>query len=206
MTMKTLPLFLTILLSLCTCACSEDKKENAVVMPANKPAHEVYREWHDLCLEGETKTIEQQIKKYIQVLEKNPNDHLARAYLGSAYALRAKAGTFGPSKLMYLNKGKKQLNTAVESAPKDPRVRMVRAIGYYKVPKRFNTRPTAVSDFEFLMESISQKNCPLLVNEKQAALYYAHLTFQEEGHKDAAKAKQLCHKLAPNSEYGKLTR
>lgn len=203
--MKAYTVFLAVLISLCTCACSEDK-DKTITMPANKPAHQVYREWHDLCLKGESKTIEKQIKKYIQVLDKNPNDHLARVYLGSAYALRAKAGTFGPSKLLYLNKGKKQLNAAVKAAPNDPRVRMVRAIGYYKVPKRFKTRPTAVSDFEFLMKAISKKSCPLLINEKQAALYYAHLTFKEEGHKDAAKAKQLCHQLAPNSEYGKLTR
>ncbi len=204
--MKGVPLFFAILFSFCNCACSEDKEDKIINIPADKPAHQVYREWHDVCLEGNSKAIEKQINKFVQVLNQNPNDHLARAYLGSAYALRAKAGIFGPSKLLYLNKGKKQLNAAVEAAPHDPRDRMVRAIGYYKVPTRFKTRPTAVSDFEFLMKAISQKNCPLLVNEKQAALYYAHLTCKEEDHKDAAKAKLLCHQLAPNSEYGKLTK
>lgn len=201
--MKALTISFAILMSLCTWACSEDKV--LVEIPADKTTHQTYREWHDQCLGGDKKVIEQQIKKFKTVTENTPGDSLARAYLGSAYALRAKAGIFGPSKLSYLNKGKRELEAAVKAAPDDPRVRMVRAIGYYKVPKKFDTRPTAVSDFEFLLKQVTAKDCPLKVNEKQAILYYAYLTFKEENHQDAMKAKQLCYKLSPNSKYGKLT-
>lgn len=208
--MKTTALLILSLLYFCACACSEDKAQpESTSQPSeltNQPPHQTYHEWHSLCLQGDKKTIDQQIDKFEQALETNPNDHLARAYLGSANALRAKASFWGPSKLKYLNKGKKGLDAAVAAAPKDLRVRMVRAIGYYKVPKKFKVRPTAVKDFEILVNAVIEKNCPLKTNEKQAVLYYAHLTFAEENHSGAAKAKKLCHRLAPHSKYGKLTR
>lgn len=208
--MKTTSILLIALISLCTCACSEDKTKSETTTskstPSGLPPHQTYHEWHSHCLNGDSKTIDQQITKFKQTLAITPNDHLARAYLGSAYALRAKASFWGPSKLKYLNQGKMNLDTSVEAAPKNLRVRMVRAIGYYKAPKKFKMRPTAVADFEFLMAAILDKGCSLQVNEKQAILYYAYLTFSEENHADAAQAKKRCHQLKPDSKYGKLTR
>ena len=53
------------------------------------------------------------IEDFEAKLKEDPKDHLARAYLGSACALRAKAGFWGPSKLKYLKRGKKLLDDAV---------------------------------------------------------------------------------------------
>ena len=193
------------LLTLCliTQGCSEEPPPPAKA--STKPQHELYLEWHDKCKTEDTKVIDTQIKQFESQLKANDKDQLARVYLGSACALRAKASYWGLTKLKYLKRGQKLMDSAVEAAPNDPRVRMVRAIGSYKVPKRFDRRPVAVADFEKLVPIASKDNSTLKTNERQAILYYAWLTFKEEGHKDADKTKQLCHQLAPSSKYGKLT-
>lgn len=167
---------------------------------------ETYKKWHDVCLTGGTKEIDAEINKFEARLAANPGDHLARAYLGSACALRAKAGFWGPTKLKYLKLGQRHLNDAITAAPNDPRVRMVRAIGYYRVPKRFKVRPTSISDFKKIVPVARNPKGGLKSNERQAILYYAHLAFTEEGEPGAAKLKADCHRIDPASPYGKLTK
>lgn len=165
-----------------------------------------YKTWHDVCLGGDTGKIDTQIKKFEAQLAKDPNDHLAQAFLGSACALRAKAGSWPPTKLKFLKLGKQHLDSAVAAAPDDARVRMIRAIAYYKVPERFDVRPTSLKDFELLIPIAKNPKGRLKPNEQQAILYYAHLAYQEDARPGAAELKASCHKLAPDSHYGKLTR
>ncbi|MGJ8677124.1 MAG: hypothetical protein ACSHX0_06385 [Akkermansiaceae bacterium] len=166
---------------------------------------ELYLNWHKKCISDNTAFIDEQIVKFEARLAHNPGDNLAKAYLGSACALRAKASFWGMTKLKYLKRGRKLLEQAVASAPTDPRVRMVRAIAYYKVPTRFDCRPTAITDFEKLLPTAIDVKSSLKINERQVILYYAYLTFSEEGHPDAGKVKKLCHRLMPGSKYGKMT-
>lgn len=177
-------------------------KKSGVAISEN----EKLRQWHDECLQGNTKKIAQQIKKFEAELAIDPANSLARAYLGSSYALKAKHSFFPPTKLSSLKKGKALMEAAVEASPTKPRVRMVRAIAYYKVPKQFDTRPTSISDFEKLLNEAKSPKSTLKANEKQVILYYASLAFAEDHHKSANEAKKLCHEIDPNSEYGKLTK
>jgi hypothetical protein len=167
---------------------------------------QTYTKWHDVCLGGDTDEIDTQIKKFEAQLAKNPNDHLAEAFLGSACALRAKAGSWPPTKLKFLKLGKQHLDAAVAAAPDDARVRMVRAIAYYKVPERFGVRPTSLKDFEILIPIAKNPKGRLTTNEQQAILYHGHLAYHEDARPGAAELKTSCHKLAPDSSYGKLTR
>ncbi len=169
------------------------------------PPHSTYLAWHNQCLTGDLKEINTQIQKFETAIAAKPNDHLAQAYLGSAYALRAKASFWPGTKLSNLKKGKKLMDTAITSAPSNPRVRMVRAIAYSKAPKRFKLRPTSISDFETLLPVVSTSHSSLSTNERQAILYYTYLTFKAEHHADTAKVKKLCHQINPNSKYGKFT-
>ncbi|MBT8036454.1 MAG: hypothetical protein KJO21_02810 [Verrucomicrobiae bacterium] len=198
-----------IALCLISPACSKEEKACGQAAATDdskgKKNPALYLEWHKKCITDDTGSIDEQIKQFENRLKKNPSDHLAMAYLGSACALRAKASFWGLTKLKYLNRGKSLMDEAVKAAPKNPRVRMVRAIGYYKVPKRFDTRPTAVKDFQVLIPIASENPSDLAINERQAILYYAYLTFSEEGHQGAQQAKSLCHQLAPSSKYGQLT-
>lgn len=168
--------------------------------------HDKYLKWHNVCLGGDTSKIDQQIAKFENQLTRSSGDNLARAYLGSAYALKAKHSFFPTTKLTSLRKGKEHMEAAVKGSPNNLRVRMVRAIAYHKVPRRFGTHPTSVSDFEFLLKSIKLNSNDLSANEQQAILYYAFLEFKESKHASAAEAKSLCHKINPNSKYGQLTK
>ncbi len=195
-----------MLLCLAGLGYSEDKhvQANETAHDA-KLEHELYYAWHNVCLSGDTDTIDAQINRYEAKVKSNHGDQLARAYLGSAHALRAKASLWPPAKIKHIRKGQSLMDEAVQQAPHDPRVRMIRAIGSYKVPKRFGRRKIALTDFEKLIPIAASDSSGLMINERQVILYYAWLTFKEEHHPDASKAKKRCHALAPDSKYGKLT-
>lgn len=167
---------------------------------------ETYKKWNDACLVGGTTEIDIEIKKFEARLTSNPKDHLARAYLGSACSLRARAGFWGPSKLKFLKLGQKHLNDAVTAAPNDHRVRMVRAIGYYRIPIRFKLRAIAVSDFKKIIPVAKDSKGGLRSIERQVILYHAYLAFSEEGEPGAAALKTACHGINPASTYGKRTK
>ncbi|MDQ8191892.1 hypothetical protein [Roseibacillus persicicus] len=174
-------------------------------LPAEATAEALgkYRAWHDVCLQGDVKTIDLQIDKFEQQLAANPKDSLAKAFLGSACALRAKFGKWGPTKLSFLKRGRKLMEEAVAASPTDARVRMVRAIAYYRIPKRFGVRDTSVADFQALVPA-AKAGGKLTKGERQAILYYAAHAFREEKVAGSEELLTLCRKLDPNSEYGKL--
>ncbi len=116
-----------------------------------KANNKIYHQWHNICLNGDTDQIDAQIKRFEARLKTNPNDQLARVYLGSANALRAKASFWVLTKLKYLKEGQKLMDEAVQKAPTQPRVRLIRAAASYKVPKQFGRRKIAIADFEKLM-------------------------------------------------------
>lgn len=168
--------------------------------------NKLYHQWHSICLTGDTDQIDAQIRRYQARLKINPNDQLAQVYLGSACALRAKASFWVFTKLKHLKIGQKHMDDAVLKAPTKPRVRLIRAIASYKVPKNFGRRKIAVADFEKLAPIAANIHSDLADNERQVTLYYAWLTFKDEKHPQANKTKRLCHKIAPTSKYGKLTK
>ncbi|NWK57550.1 hypothetical protein HW115_18170 [Verrucomicrobiaceae bacterium N1E253] len=206
--MKSFTSFCCLLALIIAPACSKEEptSQTGDDPSISEPKPQRYKQWHDICLSGKSKQIDAQIAKFEAQLKQDPKDYLAQVYLGSACALRSKASFWGPSKLRFLKRGQQLMDQAVEKAPNDHRVRMVRAIGSYKVPKKFNRRPLAIKDFNVLVPAANNRKNDLAINERQAILYYAYLTYKEADREEAAKVKAACHKLAPDSEYGKLTR
>lgn len=202
----TLTLTALFLITLSACSKETIPVPNKTAAEKNLPPHILYKNWHDVCLKGEIDAIQTQIQKFETRIHADPNDNLARAYLGSSYALKAKASKWPPTKLKSLKLAKQLLETAVKNDPKNNRVRMVRSIAYYKVPERFDCRATSIADFEILYNNIKNKSSGMAPNEQQATLYYASLAFHEANHNLSTPAKTLCHKLDPKSEYGKLTK
>jgi len=173
---------------------------------SGKADPELYLKWHAVCLDGSSKEIDGQIKKFEGRIAADPADHLAQAYLGSAKALRSRETFWGPSKLKFLKQGQALLDGAVKSAPQNPRVRMVRAIGYYRIPEKFGVRQTSLDDFKLLIPIAKGTDSGLQANERQAILYYAWLANKEAGGATAGDLKKACHKIAPTSRYGTLTK
>jgi len=180
-------LFLSAMLSLVSTATEAD----------------LYQSWHSRCLGGDLEIIDQQMRKFEERIAKDSSDDLARAYLGSAHTLKAKYTTWPGTKLSNLKRGKQLLNSAVNRSPENLRVRMVRAIACYKVPKRFKVREIAVKDFQKIIEP-AKKGSGLSEGERQVILYYAYLTWQEEKLKGAESLKQACLSINQSSKYAKL--
>ncbi len=166
-----------------------------------------YQKWHEQCQNAtDTATIDQIIERYQRCLDADPNDQLAKVYLGSAHTLRSAETFWGPKKLEYLKKGGALMDEAVDAAPNDPRVRFIRAVNAYKVPKHFKRRPVALSDFATLLPIAELGGHGLTKRERQVILFYAWKTFSEEAQlAKAAQAKQSCHTLDPTSWYGQET-
>lgn len=165
----------------------------------------LYLSWHNQCLELDIDTIDKHIAKFEAVIGKDPDDYLAQAYLGSAYAIRAKVSFWPPTKLSNLKHGQKLINNAVDSAPDNTRVRMVRAIAYYRVPKFFGCRPISLSDFDHIIPKALKGTLGLTTLERQALLYYASLAYADDNQESLAQqCSSKCQSLDPNSEYGKL--
>lgn len=167
-----------------------------------------YHAWQQACLHADdAKVIDGYIARFKSRLEADPGDHLAKVNLGSAYTLRSAETFWGPKKLEYLKMGGRLMDEAVTAAPKDPRVRFLRAANAYRVPKRFGRRAMAIEDFTILMPLAIKGGHGLKIRERQAILYYAWRTFEEEGRPaDAAKAKAACHRLDRESWYGMESR
>lgn len=163
-----------------------------------------YQQWHEQCQRAkDTTTIDHMIDRYQSRLESDPEDQLAKVYLGSAHTLRSAESFWGPTKLEHLKKGGALMDAAVAAAPNNPRVRFIRAVNGYKVPKRFKRRSVAVSDFVVLVPIAEKGGHGLSKRERQAMLFYAWKTFSEENQiANAARAKQACHTLNPKSWYG----
>jgi len=164
-----------------------------------------YQEWHDKCLAtDDVKVIDSYIARFQARFDADPSDQLAKVYLGSACTLRSAASSWGPKKLDFLKKGGRMMDEAAGADWHNPRVRFLRGTNGYKVPKRFKRRPVAVEDFTYLMPIAIKGGHGLSQRERQAMLYYAWRTFDEEGHKEkAARAKSACHQMDPSSWYGK---
>jgi hypothetical protein len=196
----------SLLFCLTVTSCSEEKVAETPKVNAKGSKADTYKNWHDVCLKGKVDDIDKQIAKFEARLKEDPNDNLAKVYLGSSQALKAKYSKWPLTKLKCLREGEKSLDSAVEQAPDDARVRMVRAIAGYKVPKRFERRPTSLLDFEYLIPIAKDPKGRLKKNECQVILYYAHLAYGEDGRDSAERLKKLCHNLDPNSTYGELTK
>lgn len=178
----------------------------ATAAPADRVAD--YHRWHHRAVEaGDDEKIDRVIDRFRAALEADPTDHLARVYLGSAHTLRAAETFWGPSKLKHVRRGEKLMNQAVEADPDNPRVRFIRAVNAYRIPKRFKQRPIAVADFSKLMPVAEHGDHDLGKRERQAILYYAWLTFSEEDLPEKARrARAACIRIDPDSEYAGLAR
>jgi len=91
-----------------------------------------------------------------QVLIAQPNDQLARAYLGSAETLRSRDLPFGWEKLTTLRRGIALMDEAAAAVPNDARVQLIRAVTYEAFPAVLGRRQTARAAFAKLVDVVSR--------------------------------------------------
>ncbi len=132
-------------------------------------------------LAGDAAAVEQCIGKLERVLQTEPQNQLARVYLGSAYTLRSRDLGFGPNKLQTLKQGLAVMDEAVAAAPQEPKVRLARALTTSALPAIFGRAGSARKDFEQLAEMAEANATKFDEGDLQIVFYNAGLAAKKAG-------------------------
>ena len=101
---------------------------------------------HDDAQNGDIRAIRPAIMALRRLRREDPWHAEAAVYLGSAYAIAARDGWFGPSRLVNTARAVHHLNTALDFAPDNFEVRMVRASVQSHMPRIFGRMGAAIED------------------------------------------------------------
>jgi hypothetical protein len=101
---------------------------------------------------GDKSAVEHCLELLELIVSQEPQNQLARAYLGSCYTLRSRDMSFGLAKLHTLNHGLALMDQAVASAPEDPQVRLVRARTTDALPAFLGRARQSREDFSWLVQ------------------------------------------------------
>jgi tetratricopeptide (TPR) repeat protein len=105
-----------------------------------------------LAVQRQPGYVEKAVERLESVIERDPEDGVMRAYLGSAYAIKARDGGNPLRKLTDIRKAIALLNKAVEQAPTTFMVRMLRGSVFFDLPALFRDDRAARDDFRFAAE------------------------------------------------------
>ncbi len=161
-----------------------------------KEIQELYRRG----LAGDKESVTQCIAQLEGVLHSEPNNQLARVYLGSSYTLRSRDLGFGPSKLQALRKGLALMDEAVAAAPKLPKIRLTRALTTSALPAILGRSSSSRADFETLAENADREPEKFEAGDLEIIYYNAGLAAKGGGNHERARAswrKTLAHSSDP---------
>ena len=144
------------------------------------------------------------------IVDKDRNDAVAMAYLGSSYALVARDASVIMDKVSNVNKGLSLVNRAVRTAPQDFVVRMVRGSVIFELPAMFKKAELAIEDFSYVesrfdnLPDIKDIDVPML---KAEVYYKLGSLIKEKGDKDAASTYfKKSVDAAPASQWARLAK
>lgn len=101
---------------------------------------------HDAGRDGDAGAVGEAVEAFEQIVEADPENALARAYLGSSYALTARDASEVADRIRFVNRGLRNLDAAVEAAPDDFVIRLIRANVSAGLPEMFGRRERAIED------------------------------------------------------------
>lgn len=101
---------------------------------------------HDAAVAGDAEAASAAREALADLVSAEPDNAVALAYLGSTHAVIARDAFNVVSKMSNTNKGLRHLDKALELAPQDVTVRMVRANVNWNLPEMFGRRAHAVED------------------------------------------------------------
>ena len=139
-------------------------------------------------LSGDAKAVEECIAKLEALLKTQPENQLARVYLGSAYTLRSRDLGFGPKKLQALKQGLAVMDEAVAAAPNEPKVRLARALTTQALPGIFGRARESRKDFDHLAEMALRSQEQFEPGDLQIIFYNAGLSAKAAGDEKRAVA------------------
>ncbi len=129
-------------------------------------------------------------KKAVQVLErayeKKPEDYEMLCYLGNAYVLLAKDGSFFVTKAANANRGFGYMDKAVRNAPDDITIRLTRGYSAKASPRFLGRRPVAYEDFEYLA-ALFEKGLKVPQSLKASVYRTLAALYKEDGDEGSAR-------------------
>ena len=140
-------------------------------------------------LAGEKQAVIDCIAALESKLAQQPNDQLARVYLGSAWTLRSRDLPIGLTKLSALRKGIALMDAAVAAAPDDARVRLTRAVTNVALPIFLGRRGVARQQLDELVAQVETNPEKLKPADRQLLYLNAGEAAQQSG--DKARAAEL---------------
>ncbi len=108
--------------------------------------------FHDEAREGDQEAAEKAVERLERYLKQFSKDGEARAYLGSAYAMMGRDASSVVNKMRYTNRGLRHLDRALDAAPRNFTVRLIRAKVNSSLPKMFSRSDAALEDMLALDE------------------------------------------------------
>lgn len=167
---------------------------------------------HQLALykyKGASKAAVKQLKEAVRL---DPDDAETGAWLGSAYTQSARDAWFPITKLVRVKKGIKMLDAAVEKAPGNFAIRMLRGFNSLNLPKFLKRRETGLADLRTLAGWLDEGrdievNFELdeaLLSRIKADLYY-HLARAEAEEKNPSAAEKyyaMAAEAGPGTPWG----
>jgi len=138
-------------------------------------------------VDGDEESVLEAIERFEEAIERDPDNARARAHLGMALVVRARDASIF-KKWGAVNRGLREAEQAVDMAPQDPSVRLIRALLSYKVPGFFGRRDVARQDFEFLLGQVDRDNNGELPETLKRRIYYHAGSFALEEAEPSAAA------------------
>jgi tetratricopeptide (TPR) repeat protein len=107
--------------------------------------------YHDQGASGNKDAVEQGMTCLDKALELDPGNSAALAYRGSLWTMRGRDAWWPFTKMKDVDKGIDEMDKAVDLAPTNPTVHIVRGINSVQLPSMFKRLPVALKDFDYLL-------------------------------------------------------
>lgn len=130
---------------------------------------ELGRLYHDQGMSGDENAVEKAFGYFDRALAIDSTNAVALAYRGSLWTMRARNAWWPPSKLNHLRQGGAELDRAVEIAPDNIMVRLIRGINGLGLPAFAGRLPTSLEDFIVLLRHPA---LPEQTRELKVTIYY----------------------------------
>jgi hypothetical protein len=107
---------------------------------------------------GSATAATQALAQFDAVLAAHPHDAFARVHRGWAIVTQARDAKALTERLRLARRGFAEMDTAVQAAPADAAVRLVRAINAYQMPLALGRGEIATGDFRVLLDTLTDAN------------------------------------------------
>lgn len=155
------------------------------------------------------KSISRAIKIFKKILKQDPNNAEIKAYLGSAYTLKARdfplkyiasLTPLGFMRIAYVNNGVREMDAAIELEPMNPIVCLIRGITCCDLPRIFRQIEKSTNDLALLTTwvenpSLNEKYQDILVDKGFTAEVYYQAAMAHFKNKDTKAAISLFEKV-----------